>query len=604
MKENLYNIAVVINDKYVEKLKVMLSTLFDKNPDRNFLVYILYSRFSDDSLFKIKKFFEKRKMQYHLVPIDIQLFDAAPILDEDMSKEAYFKLLIPVLLPLDMERLLYLDADIIINGDIGPLYHIDLKGKSFAAAADLNMDKDLEYKGRLMPLSYTYFNSGVLLFDLKSFRQIYNFNDVLKYIQENGHKFRFHDQEVFNALFYDKVCILNDKYNYVTLYKDRWDPLLFKLRENLKDIIVIHYAAGNNKPWKPEYSGKYLSVYWKAALKAGLDKEYKRFRTKRKKYFGKILKTKFCIVFPDLKSNIKKSVKWPYYWLKYYLHPKKYSKQEFLNAESVNQYLKELILKGNPFMVCRVGANESFTLRTYEFHHKKNEDKALEQLCSCAGFFPEKKQFAYLFLKVMKEAFAQMDMCGILKCPFDDYFLNEYADIHCKTMLLYAIDPIVYEEPWTAVLKGKKVLVIHPFAESIEKQYKKRKQLFPDKEVLPDFKLLTIKAVQTSAGMQDERFSSWFEALEYLQDEITKADFDIALLGCGAYGLPLAAYIKKLGRQAVHIGGGLQILFGIKGKRWDENPKINCYYNDAWVYPSKEETPEHAEIVEGACYWG
>lgn len=221
MKENLYNIAVVINDKYVEKLKVMLSTLFDKNPDRNFSVYILYSRFSDDSLFKIKKFFEKRKMQYHLVPIDIQLFDAAPILDEDMSKEAYFKLLIPVLLPLDMERLLYLDADIIINGDIGPLYHIDLKGKSFAAAADLNMDKDLEYKGRLMPLSYTYFNSGVLLFDLKSFRQIYNFNDVLKYIQENGHKFRFHDQEVFNALFYDKVCILNDKYNYVTLYKDR-----------------------------------------------------------------------------------------------------------------------------------------------------------------------------------------------------------------------------------------------------------------------------------------------------------------------------------------------------------------------------------------------
>ena len=79
---------------------------------------------------------------------------------------------------------------------------------------------------------------------------------------------------------------------------------------------------------------------------------------------------------------------------------------------------------------------------------------------------------------------------------------------------------------------------------------------------------MVLKAVQTAGGNQTE-FKDWFEALEYMEQEIDKIDYDIVLLGCGAYGFPLAAHCKRMGKQAIHLGGVLQLLFGIKGKRWE-----------------------------------
>lgn len=67
-----------------------------------------------------------------------------------------------------------------------------------------------------------------------------------------------------------------------------------------------------------------------------------------------------------------------------------------------------------------------------------------------------------------------------------------------------------------------------------------------------------------------------------------KIDFDIALIGCGAYGMPLASFIKGMGKQAVHLAGWTQILFGIKGKRWDDLPYVSKFYNNAWVRPQQQ----------------
>lgn len=92
-----------------------------------------------------------------------------------------------------------------------------------------------------------------------------------------------------------------------------------------------------------------------------------------------------------------------------------------------------------------------------------------------------------------------------------------------------------------------------------------------------------------------------------------KVDYDIALIGCGAYGFPLAAHAKRMGKQAVHLGGALQLLFGIKGHRWetmeygtDILPRGGMYmemFNEHWVRPTVAETPRTAQKVENACYW-
>ena len=145
-------------------------------------------------------------------------------------------------------------------------------------------------------------------------------------------------------------------------------------------------------------------------------------------------------------------------------------------------------------------------------------------------------------------------------------------------------------------------MVIHPFAESIRRQFARHEKLFSDARVLPNFELLTIPAVQTLAGNK-AGFASWFDALDWMRAEVDKLDFDVALIGAGAYGLPLSAHVKRSGKIAIHMGGSLQILFGIKGRRWDNMPTISQFYNDAWVRPLENERLHGAENVEQGCYW-
>jgi hypothetical protein len=68
-------------------------------------------------------------------------------------------------------------------------------------------------------------------------------------------------------------------------------------------------------------------------------------------------------------------------------------------------------------------------------------------------------------------------------------------------------------------------------------------------------------------------------------------------------GLPLSAYVKSLGKISIHIGGGTQILFGIRGKRWDDMPEVASLYNEHWVRPAGTERIQYPEKVEEGCYW-
>ena len=90
-----------------------------------------------------------------------------------------------------------------------------------------------------------------------------------------------------------------------------------------------------------------------------------------------------------------------------------------------------------------------------------------------------------------------------------------------------------------------------------------------------------------------------------MTQEALKIPFDVALIGCGAYGLPLACKLKCAGKQAIHIGGATQILFGIIGRRWEQNSKeVSDLFNEHWVRPSSEETPENKARNEfGGAYW-
>ncbi len=273
----------------------------------------------------------------------------------------------------------------------------------------------------------------------------------------------------------------------------------------------------------------------------------------------------------------------------------------YIDNAQVRYFIEEKLDKQEPFMIGKLGAGELFVMRTEEFNFRSKKEKACAQLCTCAGFFPEKQELMTEFNEVMKHALGNVDVLLRWYQPYEEYFVQKYAaelKNVCDWMKAWTA-----KKPWTAALKGRKVLVIHPFAESIQSQYERREKIFSDPEVLPEFELKTLKAVQTIGNETDDRFSDWFEALQYMGEEAMKIDFDIALIGCGAYGFPLASYIKEHGKSAVHWGGDVQMLFGILGKRWENREDVARLRNEYWIYPSEKERPKGYTDVEGGCYW-
>lgn len=226
-------------------------------------------------------------------------------------------------------------------------------------------------------------------------------------------------------------------------------------------------------------------------------------------------------------------------------------------------------------------------------------DRTKLKMQANAGFFPNTNRMLSRFSDLMFAIIPSIDIITIFRS--EESLAVKHKCIKIKAPYL---EPFWSINPWTAQLKNKKVLVIHPFAESIKIQYAKRDLLFDNKDVLPEFNSLTvIKAVQ-SIGGETNGFKTWFDALQYMENEIDKVDYDVALIGCGAYGMPLAAHCKKMGKKAVHLGGSLQLLFGIRGNRWETEQDIYMQFmNEHWVRPLESERPAGAQNVENACYW-
>ena len=287
-------------------------------------------------------------------------------------------------------------------------------------------------------------------------------------------------------------------------------------------------------------------------------------------------------------------------------------------GQPASDYIKEILSRPRPCMICRFGFNELQCVRTHlnivqpesllskylDFLRDRKgyfwwDEAITKPIYELAGVFPPTAnlltKFAQLFLQDCRE----IDVLGS--------WLQSEREVRAfypqaKTVMIEDLEPYFHQNPWSEVLTGRKVLVIHPFVASIESQYRKRKQLFRDERVLPEFELMTLRAVQSHA-LNPVPFDDWFEAFDSMCEQINKIDFEVAIIGAGAYGFPLAAFIKRSGRQAIHLGGAVQILFGIWGSRWDAEPAISRLRNEHWVRPLPMETPPEYKRVENGCYW-
>ncbi|CCH57129.1 hypothetical protein BN8_06533 [Fibrisoma limi BUZ 3] len=287
-------------------------------------------------------------------------------------------------------------------------------------------------------------------------------------------------------------------------------------------------------------------------------------------------------------------------------------------GQQANHAIATLLTNDSPCMITRFGATELNCVAAHYMTQYKRFDletlrrylmdeinvigwrkSIINNMSIWSGFFPTDQ--------TLLERFADETLQNLSKIDILVSWLKEekHLETYLSNVTRISIDdfePFFFDNPWTKALEGKTVLVIHPFERSIQSQYNQRHLLFKNPDILPNFTLKTIKAVQSIANSHTE-FATWFDALDSMCKQIDQTEFDVALIGAGAYGMHLAAHVKSIGKKAVHMGGVLQVLFGIKGARWDNKPKYAALQNEHWIRPAKTETPTQSNLVEGGCYW-
>ena len=270
-----------------------------------------------------------------------------------------------------------------------------------------------------------------------------------------------------------------------------------------------------------------------------------------------------------------------------------------IGAEEANALIRQKLTSNLPFLAGRMGSTELQVASSFLFQGTWT-DQTRYFASNNTGINPITDQnllnFSIHFLDCVRE----MDIMATWDVQHYDNITNLFA-AKAELIPLRGIEPYYYPTvPWSEMLAGKRVLVVHPFEDSIKKQYARKNELFRGTNILPDFQLLTIKAEQTLGAVNTD----YFECLKIMQDKVYNTEFDVAIVGCGGYGLALGAFIKSAKRRTcIHMGGAVQILFGIMGNRWLENEEIMAFHNPSWTRPTQAETPANSKAVENACYW-
>lgn len=242
----------------------MLKSLFINNPEEKFHIYLMHSSLSKEELDDIKEYIDKHGNELIVVDIDDSYFSEAPILLH-YTKEMYYRLMAFKFLPQNLERILYLDPDILVINPVKQLYEMDMDKYLYAAAYhDVISVKEIN-KLRLNPYEIdAYYNSGVLLMNLVLQRQTIDTESIFEFVEKNRSKLIMPDQDILNALYSKQIKCLDERlYNYDARYYNYYKIKSKKVCDMdyvIRNTVILHFC-GKKKPWKKNYSGKFHSLY-------------------------------------------------------------------------------------------------------------------------------------------------------------------------------------------------------------------------------------------------------------------------------------------------------------------------------------------------------
>ena len=269
MKETI-NILCATDDNYVPYCGIMLTSVFENNKDVIVNAYVLIdSPLSKRNHRKMEQLADKYKQKIHFVKVDNSIVKNYPAKDMPYwSIAMYYRLFATELLPKEIDKILYFDCDIIVTGSLQQLFNIDLKDKAVAAAEDIFTYSDIRQKTLGYPANAGYFNSGVLLMNLNYWRKHKIGEKCLQFLFENYSKLSANDQDVLNAVLWDKRVCIPLVFNYQLQFLSKYffelqtEEMKQEVLNTYASPIVIHYAYAI-KPWSIMFYKKPFLKEWK-----------------------------------------------------------------------------------------------------------------------------------------------------------------------------------------------------------------------------------------------------------------------------------------------------------------------------------------------------
>ena len=246
---------------YAMPLATSLRSLAESNPSLWPIdVRLLVDSFSPQEMRKIDDSLPNGSIMFTWTQVDLKMFSEYSTL-RHVSPMTFARLLIPTVLGSDMTRVLYLDADTLVLGDLRPLWEMDLGGQTIGAVTD-HADPKIHAKApgfEEIPHVSKYFNAGMLLIDLQKWRKQGISEKALTYLEHHPHS-PFSDQDALNVACCDRWAELESRWN----FQNHFDHCILNMPQQMRPDI-IHFIS-QVKPWKPQF----------LSLNASLHERYRR----------------------------------------------------------------------------------------------------------------------------------------------------------------------------------------------------------------------------------------------------------------------------------------------------------------------------------------
>lgn len=265
----MMNVLISVNRSYFDKAQTMLHSL-RRNHNDEITVYLCNRSLTCREVEKFRKYLVKQlKMHLEIVDMPITEFDKLSEGNRRFSVEVFYRVLAQFFLPESVERILWLDADMIIRGNIDDFYYQDFEGNLLAACPDAACEDEeiAKIKDHLqLPKAHIYFNSGVLLLNVAALREKTNAREIIHTAQSISACLQYPDQDLLNYLYTGQVkYCAPDQYNCQTI------ELKKVKQEQIDKSVILHYAGGR-KPWLFYYLHDLADAalpYWKEVALQG-----------------------------------------------------------------------------------------------------------------------------------------------------------------------------------------------------------------------------------------------------------------------------------------------------------------------------------------------